>query len=95
MQNTSLTPFNETKETSQSNPLKGIEDIVYSLASEKGDEDKLLAIRRSIGSTQIIVSDEDLLRQVSILEFMVKEWIDEFEKRIFIGKTLKELLKPD
>jgi len=26
---------------------------------------------------------------------MVKEWIDEFEKRIFIGKTLKELLKPD
>ncbi len=48
--------------------------------------------REILGKTAEKMSDEELQEQMVLIEYLVESWLDDFEKTIFEGKTLKEHL---
>lgn len=54
--------------------------------------EKVEKAREILGILATDLSDEELKAIVTEMQFLVDSWLDEFEKEIFDGKTLTELL---
>jgi len=54
--------------------------------------DNLEKAREILGELANELSDEELKTTVTEIQFLTDSWLDEFEKIIFEGKTLNELL---
>lgn len=48
--------------------------------------------REILGKTAESMSDEELQKQMTMLKYLAESWLDEYEKTIFEGKTLNELI---
>lgn len=49
-------------------------------------------IRRILGVTAITLSDEQIESIISEFQFLIGAWMDEFEKELFHGMTLQEVI---
>lgn len=49
--------------------------------------------RKILGKTAEEMSDEELQNQMTMMKFLAESWLDEYEKSIFDGKTLQELVQ--
>ncbi len=49
--------------------------------------------RKNLGHLNTVLSDEQLQIVTSDFQFLVDAWLDQFEKEIFGGQTLQNLLK--
>jgi hypothetical protein len=49
--------------------------------------------RKILGETAKDMSDDELKDQIVMAKYLVESWLDEYEKSIFEGKTLKEKLE--
>ena len=56
------------------------------------DTEKLEKAREILGELAVGLSDEELKTIVTEIQFLTDSWLDEFERGIFAGKTLNELL---
>ena len=56
------------------------------------DTEKLEKAREILGELAAELSDEELKTIVTEVQFLADSWLDEFERGIFAGKTLNELL---
>lgn len=48
--------------------------------------------REILGETVKDLTDDELKDQVVMVSYLIETWVDEFERTIFNGKTLNELL---
>lgn len=59
------------------------------------DETKLQKARRILGDEVSAVSDDELGVYLAEFQFLLDSWLDEYERKVFNNKTLKELIKED
>jgi hypothetical protein len=64
-----------------------------SLISEPQEQSKTAKARAILGDTSSQYTDEQLECLVADFEHLADTWLDDFERQIFEGKTLQELLK--
>lgn len=57
--------------------------------------EKLHKAREILGELANEYSDDELWKIVTEIQFLTDCWLDEFEREIFDGKTLNELLKEE
>ncbi len=55
--------------------------------------EKLQKAREILGELANVYSDDELWKIVTEIQFLTDCWLDEFEREIFDGKTLTELLR--
>lgn len=69
-----------------------IENVLQSLFPQQTEENKISRTRRILGETAKTFSDEQIECINSELQFLINNWLDEYEKDVFGGKTLKEVI---
>ena len=74
------------------NPHTSIENALNTIFPEKAEENRTTRTRRLLGETAKTLSDEQIECINAEFQFLIDTWLDEFEKEVFIGKTLKEVL---
>ncbi len=56
------------------------------------DDKEILEARKILGELAKDLSSEEVRDILTEIQFLVDSWLDDYEKQIFEGKTLKELL---
>lgn len=56
------------------------------------EKSKIQKVRSLLGGAVSEMSDEQLETFIAQCEYLLNCWLDEYERKIFQGKTLKELL---
>ena len=80
------------KPSIQSNPHIELTNALSSIFPTKTEETKATRTRRILGDTAKTLSDEQIEAITTQFQFLVETWLDQFEKDVFEGQTLKELL---
>jgi hypothetical protein len=79
-----LTPYN---------PQKSLEVGLNSLIPTYEEENKLQKARRVLGEISFEVTDEQLEIFITGIQFLLDGLLDNFEKSMFDGLTLKQILE--
>lgn len=74
------------------NPLNQLEQTLAAIFPTNQEENKINKIRGILGQSARDFTDEQLGYLVTDFEYLVDTWLDLFEKKLFQGKTLRELL---
>lgn len=61
-------------------------------AEQTEDQKTILEAREILGDDAAKCSDEQLLNLISEMQYLLGTWMEEFERSIFDGKTLNELI---
>lgn len=83
----------ERKISSVPSPLGALESELGRIFPVKAEETKIQMARRVMGSIVSELSDEELDAYLTEFQFLVNAWLDSFEKQIFEGRKLEQLLK--
>lgn len=73
-------------------PQKTLDNVLRNIFPQNKDENKIIQTRKLLGKTAETLSDEQIYCIVTEFQFLINSWLDEFEKDVFSGKTLKEIL---
>ncbi len=72
--------------------LKTLDNLLLNMFPQNKDENRIIQTRKLLGKTAENLSDEQIHCIVAEFQFLFNSWLDEFEKEVFGGKTLKEVL---
>ena len=85
--------FETPKKMSASyNPQQSIETAINNIFPLASEENKTLRMRKALGNTAQSLSNEQIETVTTQFQFLIESWMDEFEKEVFSGLTLKEVL---
>lgn len=74
------------------NPQVTLETTLNSIFPQSTEESSILRTKRILGETAKTLSDEQISCIVAEFQFLINSWLDEFEKEIFSGSTLRQVL---
>ncbi len=74
------------------NPLASIDQALQRVFSTTQEETRLQKARSMMGSSLYDVSDEDLEIYLTEFQHLIDDWFDSFERAMFNGATLKQVL---
>ena len=74
------------------NPQTPIENAINSIFIKPGDEIRIIQVKNELGEISNVLSFEQIEVTASQFQFLIDGWLDEFEKEVFKGMTLKEVL---
>jgi hypothetical protein len=75
---------------------QGIYDQINNYFSEQDQQQKTVQEAREIlGESAANLTDEKVYDMVVGMQYLVDTWLEEFEKDVFDGKTLKEITQID
>ncbi len=74
-------------------PLQSIDEALNRIFSNPQEETRLVRTRRIMGAAVAEVSDEDLEVYITELQYLIDAWLDDFERQVYDGLTLKQLLQ--
>lgn len=74
-------------------PHQSINNALSAIFPEHEEESKVIRTRKILGETAKTLSDERIECIVTEFQYLIDTWLNEFEKDIFNGKTLQEVLK--
>lgn len=75
---------------------QGVYDQLNQIFSEQDKEKKAVYEAREIlGESASSLSDEQVYDLVNEVQYLTDTWLEEFEQKVFDGKTLKEILEID
>lgn len=73
---------------------QGIYEQVHQNFQEQNERQKTIQETRDIlGKSAEELTDDQIFALVSEIQYLVDTWLEEYEQKIFEGKTLKELLQ--
>ena len=75
-----------------SNPQQSIEAAINSIFPISSEENKTTRIRKALGETAQSLSNEQIETIITEFQFLIDSWLDEFEKEIFGGLSIKEVI---
>ncbi len=81
-----------SKKPDLSNPLASLEIALNSLLPTQTEETNALKTKRQLGEVAKTLSDEQIECIATEFQFLANTWLDEYERDVFDGKTLKEVL---
>jgi len=73
-------------------PASKLETTINSLFPTQAEENKIARMRGHLGQTAKDLSDTQIETIVTEFQFLIDSWMDEYEKGVLNGKTLKEVL---
>lgn len=76
----------------EANPHAALTNALSSIFPTQTEETKVSKTRRILGDTARTLSDEQIETIVTQFQFLIDSWLDEFEKDVFNGLTLKEVV---
>jgi len=82
----SMLNFNSSQRLSLVQSLKTI-------FPESKEETQLQKARRILGDIATDMNDDELIGCLAQFQFLLNSWLDDYERQIFNGKTLDQLLK--
>lgn len=88
-------PFVQIFDKSANNFKKNlsiIESLDVMFPEQKHQDKDLIKTKEVLGELSESFTDLQLKEIITDVDFLVENWLDEFEQEIFEGKTLKELL---
>lgn len=74
------------------NPQTTLERALSTLIPNKTEEDKVNRMRKHLGDMSKLFSDAQVETIMTEFQFLIDSWLDEYEKDVFSGMTLKEVL---
>lgn len=75
---------------------QGVYDQINNHFSEQNQQQKIVQEAREIlGESAAKMNDEKVYDMVVEMQYLVDTWLEEFEKDVFDGKTLKEIMQID
>jgi len=74
------------------NPLQPVSDALERVFASTQEETRLQKTRRIMGDSVSNLSDEELEVYATEFQYLIDEWFDNFERRVFDGQTLKQVL---
>lgn len=74
------------------NPQQSIETAINNIFPLQSEENKTSRMRKALGKSAQSLSNEQIETITSEFQFLIDSWMDEFEKEVFCGSTLKEIL---
>lgn len=74
------------------NPQKTLENALNAIFPQEIEEAKFSGTKRKLGETAKKLTDEQIECMMTDFQYLIDTWLDEFEKNVFEGKTLKILL---
>jgi hypothetical protein len=75
-----------------SNPQTNLENVLNSIFPQPQEENNITRARNHLGEISKKFSDEQMLATISEFQFLIDTWLDEYEREVFKGMTLKEVL---
>jgi CDP-glycerol glycerophosphotransferase (TagB/SpsB family) len=69
-----------------------IESLDVLFPEQKREEKKLRTLKEVLGSVSDGMSEEQIHQLACKIQFLVESWLDDYERKIFKGSTLNELL---
>lgn len=81
-----------SKNPDLSTPLAALESTLNSILPTQTEETNALKTRRQLGETAKALSDEQIECIAAEFQFLANTWLDEYERDVFNGMTLKEVL---
>lgn len=81
-----------SQEPKNINPLASLESALNSILPTQAEETSIIKTRRILGEVGKTLSDEQMESIVAEFQFLANSWLDEFERDVFNGMTLKEVL---
>ncbi len=89
----SYIPVESAKYSPIKNPKIALENVLSEIFPQPTEENKVYRTRQLLGSRAQNLSDEEIETIISEFDYLINTWLDVFEKNIFQGMTLKEILK--
>ena len=86
MQTLELTP------SSIQNPQTNLENVLNSMFPSQQEENNITRARNHLGESARAFSDERIQTIAAEFQFLIDTWLDEYEREVFKGMTLKEVL---
>lgn len=78
------------------NNTQGTYDQINQLFNEQDSREKaILEAREILGESANEMTDDQIFDLVTEMQYLADSWLEEYEKEVFDGKTLIELLNLD
>lgn len=74
------------------NPQQSIETAINNIFPLASEENKTSRMRKALANTAQSLSNEQIETITTQFQCLIESWMDEFEKNVFNGLTLKEVL---
>lgn len=74
------------------NPLQPVSDALGRVFASTQEETRLQKTRSIMGDSVSNLSDEELEVYTTEFQYLIDEWLDEFERQAFGSQTLKQVL---
>lgn len=88
--------INELQRAQPQTSSQGVYEQLNNYLSERDQQQKTVQEAREIlGDSASNLSDDKVYDLVVEMQYLVDTWLEEFEKNVFDGKTLKELIRLD
>ncbi len=71
---------------------KTFENVLNNIFPDKQEETRIQKARLIMGDDVKHLSDEDLEVFLTEFQYLIDCWLDEYERRVFDNKTLRELI---
>ncbi len=87
-----MTRLTELDRPKVDSPLQPLSNALEQIFTSQQEENQTLRARRIMGNLVSEIVDEELEIFVTEFQYLIDEWLDCFEKQVFGGKTLKQVL---
>ena len=74
------------------NPQTNLESVLNRIFPQQQEENNISRTRNHLGEAARNFSDEQVQITITEFQFLIDSWLDEYEKEVFKGMTLKEVL---
>jgi hypothetical protein len=77
------------------NPLEPVSDALGRIFSSSQEQTRIQKVRGIMGDLVADLADEELEVYMTEFQCLIDEWIDDFERQTFDGKTLGQVLSQE
>ena len=56
-------------------------------------EKEIQDTRKILGEVAVGMTDEEIKHQITCIDYLIRTWLDEYERSIFDGKTVQEFTR--
>ena len=82
-----------SKKERDSYPLAQIDAALQAIFKSSGQETLIQKTRRIMGANVSTLSDDELEAHITNLQHLIDYWLDEYEKCMFDGQTLQQVMR--
>jgi hypothetical protein len=75
-----------------SGPLTSIDSALKQIFTPASEETIVQKARRTIGDCVVSLPDEDLEVYLTEFQYLIDKWLDDYERSVFDGQTLQQVL---